>query len=627
MNTRTVATGAGVALAGVFVFALVVGLSLPHGVHALSKHDEVKAAFQEMLDRDPSTVDYTNNMADFKGRAEIKKELNAWPERDLAIQAIYQRALGRAAMERELAQLKAWVADNNRIREQLFNTMERGLAIRNVYNRYLDREPEDTAVDFYEITRSDIGDILDVLNQSSERRLALEQTIEEQIGRDATEDEIEQFLDTRSDLLNVVRGIRNPLIVDVTDSLGNVQENSWAVENTGAWSMEEYQENAPAITAGDEMTFTVRAFDYVPEDVEVDGDESVEEACDTTAIEVQDGKVVNKVFYKFTVGNSMDPIQDWSTSNTVTWTVDAAHLGHEVPITAWVKDNNLIERMGPGLGDDYTYLTYNIHSNSENEDATLSTVTDSLGNTQPDSWIPDGSFGTYKDDNGDTVKPVVGVGDSITLTANATDPEDDSLEYRFMFCNASGNCPVIQDWSTDKTYTWEVTSDDIGYSVEWEIAVKDNNDILAAGDKGDDWTMVTYQVEGTEGSNAVFTKVTDNKGNTRYQSYANDSLNDEDSFNAMPYPILHVGDTVKFTATATDEEGDPLTYKFLTCKTGGSCVIGKDWSTSQTFTWSVTDDYVSPNTVVFVDVKDDNGEDMVGDSGDDWIALTYQVWE
>jgi len=89
-----------------------------------------------------------------------------------------------------------------------------------------------------------------------------------------------------------------------------------------------------------------------------------------------------------------------------------------------------------------------------------------------------------------------------------------------------------------------------------------------------------------------------------------------------------VGDVLSFTATATDLEGDGLEYQFSLFDYGGSGTIVQDWSTDNTYTWSITDDYVGPNINMHVAVKDNNGELWFGDfNGDDWLYLTYQVWE
>ncbi|MFA5134909.1 MAG: hypothetical protein WC505_03955 [Patescibacteria group bacterium] len=621
MGTTTTTRGlAGSAILLAFFAVLLAGMSFPKEAAALSLDDEIKAAFQEMLDRDPSAADLVNNRANFTTRAAIKTELNQWPERDLAIHAIYQRALGRAAMERELTQLKQWVAENNRIREQVFNTIERTLAIQNVYRRYLDREAPEPDVDFFEVTRSDVGDILAVLNGSTERRLVLRNIVMSEIGREPTDEELAAFLADRADVVGIARGVRNPLIVKVEDSFGNEQENSWAVEGTGEWSMDEYASgNYPVVTVGDEITFTVNAVDYI-DDEEISSDDIVEASTsESGSVSVYEGKKVNYVYYKFTVGNGNDVIQDWSTTNTATWTVDADHVGRQMPVTAWVKDNNSIERMGSGLGDDYTYLTYQVQSGSDNGDATITSVTDSEDNVQEFSWTPDGQYQWSE-------YPELTVGDELTFTVNATDPEGDAIMYRFIFYGADGSGTTVQDWSADSTYVWDISSSDIGPSVNVQVGVKDDNDILAAGDNGDDWLYMTYKVlGGGDNENATLVSVVDSLGNTQNKSAAGEG---DDTYQWSEYPMLEVGEMITFTAAATDTESDDLEYKFMLFDYGGSGTVVQDWSSVSTYQWTITDDYVGPNINMMVAVRDDNGEEWFGESnGDDWLYLTYQVWE
>ncbi len=600
-----------------------IGISIPQDAAALSLDDEIKAAFQEMLDRDPSDADLVNNRANFTTRDAIKAELNQWPERDLAIHAIYQRGLGRSAMERELAQLKVWVAENNRIREQVFNTLERELAIQNVYRRYLDREAIDDDVNFYETTRSDVGDILAVLNGSTERRAVLRNIVMNKIGREPTDDELAAFLADRADVVGIARGVRNPLIVKAEDSLGNGQENSWAVEGTGEWSMDEYSNgNYPVVTVADEITFTVNAVDYIDEE-EISADDIELEASiyGQDGVSVYNGKKVNYIYYKFTVGNSHDVIQDWSTSNTATWTVDSGHVGIQMPVAVWVKDNNSIERMGSGLGDDYAYLTYRVVSGSENGDAVITDVTDSLGNVQDESWMGEGDS-SYQW----LEYPQLTVGDELTFTTTAADPESDELEYQFTLFNADGAGYIVQEWNSDSTYVWDVIAADIGPMISMHVGVKDDNGILAAGDNGDDWLYLTYEViSGSDNENPTLVSVVDSLGNTQNKSAAGEG---DDTYQWNEYPAVEVGDVLSFTATSTDLEGDGLEYQFSLFDYGGSGTIVQDWSTDNTYTWSITDDYVGPNINMHVAVKDNNGELWFGDfNGDDWLYLTYQVWE
>lgn len=82
--------------------------------------------------------------------------------------------------------------------------------------------------------------------------------------------------------------------------------------------------------------------------------------------------------------------------------------------------------------------------------------------------------------------PTLSVGDTITLTVNAVDPNDDPLEYYFVG-------PVIQGWSSDNKVTWTITDEDVG-SQYFRVWVRDNDGYNRDGSIGDDLIQAHYEV-------------------------------------------------------------------------------------------------------------------------------------
>ena len=129
-------------------------------------------------------------------------------------------------------------------------------------------------------------------------------------------------------ILNAGGTIPVPYINHVTDSLGNVQTNSFAVEGHGQWP--EGIVTPMVVNVGDVITFTV------------------------DATEPEGGTLE----YKFVTPSGTT--QDWSTSNTFTWTVGASDFGPMKIVYIAVRNTDGRDYMGEWNGDDYTYATYDV---------------------------------------------------------------------------------------------------------------------------------------------------------------------------------------------------------------------------------------------------------------------------
>jgi translation initiation factor IF-1 len=247
-----------------------------------------------------------------------------------------------------------------------------------------------------------------------------------------------------------------PAIINtVTDSLGNIQTNSFAPEGNGNWPS---SVAIPVqVKVGDKITFTVNATD--PEN--------------------------GTLQYKFQTPDGV--VTEWSTSNSWTWNVNAASYGKDKMLMIFIRDSDGYEYLGSGLGDDGTYAIYDVISLNATGPAIINTVTDSLGNIQTNSFAPEGN-GNWPSSVAIPVQ--VKVGDKITFTVNATDPENGTLQYKFQTPDG-----VVTEWSTSNSWTWNVDAANYGKDKMLMIFVRDSDgyEYLGSG-LGDDGTYAIYDV-------------------------------------------------------------------------------------------------------------------------------------
>ena len=121
-----------------------------------------------------------------------------------------------------------------------------------------------------------------------------------------------------------------PVIIEIIDSLGNVNKNSWAKKTGGSWSIR--REN-PKVRVGDEIKFLVYAYSYKNEPLE----------------------------YKYSVqpsGKSFVTKQDWCSNNTWTWKVIKEEIGLHCCVMLAIRNKRDYHALGEV--DDYTYAIYDV---------------------------------------------------------------------------------------------------------------------------------------------------------------------------------------------------------------------------------------------------------------------------
>jgi len=167
-------------------------------------------------------------------------------------------------------------------------------------------------------------------------------------------------------------------------------------------------------------------------------------------------------------------------------------------------------------------------------------------------------------------------GASITWRATASDPENDPIYYKFWLrgSETGGDWQTLQDWSTNSAWSWKTEEKDIGSS-DVRVGIRDGNH--ADPENMDDFKE-SYDYKIVEGSNQPPSLV----------SLAPNMQGPQE-----------VGAIVAWIATATDQDNDPLYYKFWLNgpKTGGNWQMVQDWSTSSTWSWNIQDSDIGSSSV------------------------------
>jgi ribosomal protein L5 len=143
-------------------------------------------------------------------------------------------------------------------------------------------------------------------------------------------------------------------------------------------------------------------------------------------------------------------------------------------------------------------------------------------------------------------------GTRITWTANATDPDNDKISYRFLLDGKEAT-----DWSGSNSWTWNTESVAPG---DYKVEVRIRDDKHASGDSFDDT------------GNATLTLLPPNRPPV-LESLAPDKASPQNR-----------GTTVFWKAKASDPDDDRVLYKFLL---GGQPV--SKWTKSNSWSWSTRD--------------------------------------
>ena len=169
----------------------------------------------------------------------------------------------------------------------------------------------------------------------------------------------------------------------------------------------------------------------------------------------------DQIFYQFFLNN--DSISKWLKNNTWTWKTTDYDIG-ENQIGIWVRDG---KHAGPNAFDSNKVASFTI---------TEPKPKPKVLENQPPAIV---SIVSDKPSPQDT-------GNIVIWTAEASDPESDSLVYRFLL-----NGQTVSDWSSASGWTWTTTSDDIG---ENQIEVQVRDEKHAGSKEFDDQRLVSFMI-------------------------------------------------------------------------------------------------------------------------------------
>ncbi|VVB71520.1 SdrD B-like domain protein [uncultured archaeon] len=222
----------------------------------------------------------------------------------------------------------------------------------------------------------------------------------------------------------------------------------------------------------------------------------------------------------------------WSRNNRWIWRTTQLDVGISEVLVA-VRDG---KHAGPGGSDSYDiadYILVNL-----NQPPTILGLGSSAPSPQP-------------------------VGATIRWQAKASDPEDNPVFFRYWLKGPStgGLWRLARDWSTDPTWSWFTTLADAGTS-EVQVQIRDGWHATPAG-----WD---------DDAGALFTVQRPNQA-PKLTSLKPDKAGPQKA-----------GSLVKWTATASDPDRDPVLYKFWLKgpSTGGKWKAVQEWSTKNQWTWT-----------------------------------------
>jgi protocatechuate 3,4-dioxygenase beta subunit len=224
----------------------------------------------------------------------------------------------------------------------------------------------------------------------------------------------------------------------------------------------------------------------------------------------------------------------WRNSNHWTWRTDPWDVGISEVLVA-VRDG---KHAGPGGSDDYATAAYSIII--LNRPPAITGLASNVMGPQP-------------------------IGAAIRWQASAIDPEGNPVYFRYWLNGPAtrGVWRMVRDWSTDPNWIWFTSPADAGVS-HIQVQVMDG--------------LHTSPMGWDDDAGALFTVLRPN------QPPALLSLKPD-----KPSP-LSAGTPVRWTATASDPDREPIYFKFWLKgpSTGNAWKVVQDWSVKNQWIWAST---------------------------------------
>ncbi|MDF0594386.1 Ig-like domain-containing protein, partial [Methanotrichaceae archaeon M04Ac] len=242
-------------------------------------------------------------------------------------------------------------------------------------------------------------------------------------------------------------------------------------------------------------------------------------------------------------GNAWVEKRGWSTDNTWSWTTTNSDVGAN-QVNVWVRDGN----HEPATSYD-SFKIADFAITAQNQPPVANSLTADKSSPQ-------------------------NAGTSILWTASGTDPDGDSIQYRFWLKGPStGNAWVEKrGWSTVNTWSWTTTNADVGAN-QVNVWVRDGNHAPASS--YDSFKIADFAIT------------------AQNQPPVANSLNADKS------SPQNAGTSILWTASATDPDGDAIQYRFWLKgpSTANAWVEKRGWSTVNTWSWTTTNADVGANQV------------------------------
>lgn len=283
-------------------------------------------------------------------------------------------------------------------------------------------------------------------------------------------------------------------------------------------------------------------------------------------------------FMKVTGGNT-EIISDWSSNNQINYTIPAIDQGiGNVEIKMALRNSDGINYHSTLFGDAVQTWSYQVVS------SLLPSVINSID-------VSDASQQTLQPNS------VLDGNDIMHISANATDPNNLPIQYKFFYSIGSIK-NVIREWGTSKSTSFTIPNSILGLgNLKIWVATRNNDGInyesALLGDGAAEWD---FQAPGQylPGQITSFTVRDPNN-------------------NLLPNnTIVPAGQQITIQTNATDPNSIPLQYRFLK-EVAGTLTTIQDWSSSNQLIYNIPSvDLGLSGFKILVAVKNTDGRDYLG---------------
>ena len=248
------------------------------------------------------------------------------------------------------------------------------------------------------------------------------------------------------------------------------------------------------------------------------------------------------------------PVTDWQPQGLWTWTTSNANVGDN-QVEVRIIDG---KHAGQDSADDSKTAAFAITAPNQKP---------AIASLEPDKAAPQEA------------------GATVTWTAQASDPENDPIQYMFLL-----NGQPVTDWQPQGQWAWTTSNANVGDN-QVEVRIIDGKH--AGQDSADDSKTAAFAITAPNQKPAIT------------------------GFGPDKAAPQEAGATVTWTAQASDPENDPIQYMFLL---NGQPVT--DWQPQGSWTWTTSNANVGDNQV---EVRIIDGKHAGQDSADDSKTAAFAI--